>query len=121
MPDITRMGATAPLFEQQIETPQRRGHAPMAETSRAAWNGKKPTINIDHRTILAYLADHGPAVHDAMVANGLVSQSSSGRMGELVAKGMIEVIGTGLTRSGSKAKLCKITEAGRKVLLEVMK
>lgn len=119
MPDITRMGSVAPLFEQrEIQEPARRGHVPIAETSKASWRGRQSAINLDHRAILAYLADQGDSVHDAIVAAGILPQSSSGRMGELLAKGLIEVVGTGITRSGSKAKLCRITEAGRKALLE---
>lgn len=121
MPDIRQMGSSAPLFEQrEIEQPQRRGTKPIADTSQSAWQRKHGKLGIEYMQILAYLADNGPCVHDAIVAAGIVAQSSSGRMGELVAKGWIEVIGKGETRTGSAAKLCRITDDGMKAMRDGM-
>lgn len=115
MPDIARMGSTAPLFEQrEIETPVRR--TAVAETSRTAWDGKQERLRGDYLTILRFLAEHGPSVHDSIVAAGLLLQSSSGRMGELVTAGLVGVVGKGKTRSGAMAKLCGITDAGREAI-----
>lgn len=117
MPDITRMGSVAPLFEQpEIHTPQRRGHVPIAETSREAWQAKKPTLGQNHRLILTYLANHRPSIHEEIADAMHWDSSSSGRMGELLAMGLIEVVGVKLTRSGRKAKLCAITEKGRRAI-----
>lgn len=117
MPDITRMGSVAPLFEQrEIETPQRRGHVPIAETSREAWEAKKSTLSYNHLLILTYLANHRPSIHEE-IANALDwKSSSSGRMGELEEKGLIADVGRKLTSSGRKATLYAITDAGRKAI-----
>ena len=111
---MQKLGSTAPLFEQrEIHQPERRGHVPIADTSQTAWQRKHGKLSSEYMLVLAYLRDNGPSVHDDMVAAGVLVQSSSGRMGELVAKGLIEVVGRRKTRSGSDAKLCTITQAGR--------
>jgi len=121
-PMQTPFGSTAPLFEQhEIQQPARRGHAPIADESKSAWQRKYGKLGNEYMLILAWLMDHGPSVHDAMVGAGVLVQSSSGRMGELVARGLIEVIGKGKTRTGSDAKLCRITAAGREAFAKGMK
>lgn len=121
MPDIRQMGSCGTLFDPpEIQTPERRGHIQIADTSKTSWQRKHGKLGSEYLLILAYLIDHGPSVHDAMVAAGVVCQASSGRMGELVAKGLIEVIGTGKTRTGNPAKLCQITDAGRQAVRDGM-
>lgn len=111
-------GPTRPPFEPRpIEIPEKRGHAPMADTSIDAGREAKSKAHAQHAAILRALAA-GDAIADEMTEElGIPAQSMAPRLSELRDMGLVvRTEKRRKTRAGVAAFVHEITEKGREAL-----